>query len=149
MELLLVVVIIGIVAAIAIPNLIASRRSANEASAIGSIRTITSAQATYKSANPTFATLTQLHSANLIDESVGCAAPPCQKAGYSFSAAPLVSNPDFHWDATAVPIVGSGIGATGQRYFLTNEAVVIYANIGSLPTIDSSRTVSNGTPIGD
>jgi prepilin-type N-terminal cleavage/methylation domain-containing protein len=46
-ELLIVVVIIGIIAAIAIPNLLASRRSANEASAIASMRTIGSSQATY------------------------------------------------------------------------------------------------------
>src|SRR3712207_8811650 len=46
-ELLIVVAIIGIVAAIAIPNLLASRRAANEASAIQSIRSITSAQASY------------------------------------------------------------------------------------------------------
>ena len=47
-ELLIVVAIIGIVAAIAIPNLLASRRAANEASAISSMRTIGSAQATYR-----------------------------------------------------------------------------------------------------
>lgn len=48
-ELLIVVVIIGIIAAIAIPNLMASRRSANEASALSSIRVIFGAQATYRS----------------------------------------------------------------------------------------------------
>jgi type IV pilus assembly protein PilA len=47
-ELLIVVVIIGIIAAIAIPNLLASRRAANEASAISALRTLTSAQATYQ-----------------------------------------------------------------------------------------------------
>ncbi len=46
-ELLIVVVIIGIIAAIAIPNLLASRRASNEASAISSLRTIHGAQATY------------------------------------------------------------------------------------------------------
>ncbi len=48
-ELLIVVAIIGIIAAIAIPNLLASRRAANEGSAIASIRTIGTAQATYLS----------------------------------------------------------------------------------------------------
>src|SRR5258708_28209504 len=47
-ELLVVVIIIAIVAAIAIPNLLASRRAANEASAISSLRTIHSAEATYQ-----------------------------------------------------------------------------------------------------
>mgnify|MGYP001770890182 FL=1 len=48
-ELLIVVAIIGIIAAIAIPNLLASRRAANEASAISTLRTIVSAEATYQS----------------------------------------------------------------------------------------------------
>ncbi len=48
-ELLIVVVIIGIIAAIAIPNLLASRRAANEGSAISSIRTVHGAQMTYAS----------------------------------------------------------------------------------------------------
>src|SRR5688572_6055514 len=49
-ELLIVVAIIGIIAAIAIPGLLRARMSGNEASAIGSVRTISSAQATYASA---------------------------------------------------------------------------------------------------
>jgi prepilin-type N-terminal cleavage/methylation domain-containing protein len=49
-ELLIVVAIIGIIAAIAVPGLLRARMSGNEASAIGSIRTIASAEATYASA---------------------------------------------------------------------------------------------------
>src|SRR5215211_5304183 len=48
-ELLIVVAIIGIIAAIAIPNLLKSRQAANESSAIGSVRTVGTAQATYQS----------------------------------------------------------------------------------------------------
>lgn len=48
-ELLIVVVIIGIIAAIAIPNLLAARRSANEGSAVSSLRTTHGAQMTYSS----------------------------------------------------------------------------------------------------
>ena len=47
-ELLIVVVIIGIIAAIAIPNLLAARRSANEGSAIASLRTVHGAEMTYQ-----------------------------------------------------------------------------------------------------
>ncbi len=47
-ELLIVVAIIGIIAAIAIPNLLASRRAANESSAIATMRTIFSSEATYQ-----------------------------------------------------------------------------------------------------
>ncbi|HKF57287.1 MAG TPA: prepilin-type N-terminal cleavage/methylation domain-containing protein, partial [Blastocatellia bacterium] len=58
-ELLIVVAIIGIIAAIAVPNLLKSRQAANEASAIGSTRTIGTAMATYFSTqglNSTYAT---------------------------------------------------------------------------------------------
>ncbi len=50
-ELLIVVVIIGIIAAIAIPNLLAARRSANEGSAVSSLRTLHGAQMTYAATN--------------------------------------------------------------------------------------------------
>jgi type IV pilus assembly protein PilA len=53
-ELLIVVAIIGIIAAIAIPNLVRARVAANEAATIGDIRTLISAQATYQSANHGF-----------------------------------------------------------------------------------------------
>jgi prepilin-type N-terminal cleavage/methylation domain-containing protein len=48
-ELLIVVAIIGIIAAVAVPGLMRARLSGNEASAIGSVRTLASAQATYSS----------------------------------------------------------------------------------------------------
>ena len=68
-ELLVVVIIIAIVAAIAIPNLLASRRAANDASAISSLRTINSANFTYY-ANQTpnvYGTMTLMSAAGLLD----------------------------------------------------------------------------------
>ena len=71
-ELLIVVAIIGIIAAIAIPNLLASRKASNEAAAIGSMRTLGSAQATYLSTtggNVNYAAdLTALEAAGLVDD---------------------------------------------------------------------------------
>src|SRR5436190_14340728 len=68
-ELLIVVAIIGIIAAIAIPNLLASRRAANEGSAEQSLRTISSAEATYQNTagNGTYGTLTFLMNQSLVD----------------------------------------------------------------------------------
>jgi len=146
-ELLIVVVIIGIIAAIAIPNLLASRRAANEASAIGSLRTITGAQATYKVGNATFGTITQLNSQGLIDPVLGCAAPPCLKSGYNFASAPVAGFPDFHWNGTAAPQSPTGLGATGTRFFYTNESAVIYFRLGALPTVNAARFITAGTPI--
>ncbi len=148
-ELLIVVAIIGIIAALAIPNLLASRRAANEASAIATLRTITASQATYKSANATFGTLAQLNTAGLIDSIIGCATQPCLKSGYLLSSASVVANPSFYYDSTATPQSNVGFGATGRRFFYTNEAGTIYFRVAALPTVNASRVVSNGTPIGD
>src|SRR5690242_3682879 len=92
-ELLIVVVIIGIIAAIAIPNLLAARRAANEGSAIASLRTLHGAQMTYQAtsgagqfAGTTGANsktpLTQLASVNLIDNVLG--GPSGIKGSYDF-----------------------------------------------------------------
>ena len=124
-ELLIVVAIIGIIAAIAIPNLLASRRASNEASAIASMRTIGSAQATYLStvgANTTYAAnLPALATANLIDSVLG-AANTSTKTGYQFTMALGATNTQF--TANADPVSSS----TGTRYFFTDESGVIRYN---------------------
>jgi prepilin-type N-terminal cleavage/methylation domain-containing protein len=84
-ELLIVVVIIGIIAAIAIPNLLAARRSANEGSAVSSLRTGHGTQMTHASTygNGDFATtLATLGGNGLIDSSLAAGA----KSGYGFTA---------------------------------------------------------------
>ena len=90
-ELLLVVLVIGIVAAIAIPNLLTSRRSANEGSAISSLRTLHGANVTFAATSgngeyagaasaPGTTSLTELAAAALIDNVLGNGT----KANYSF-----------------------------------------------------------------
>src|SRR6476619_3447520 len=91
-ELLIVVVIIGIIAAIAIPNLLAARRSANEGSAVSSLRTLHGAQSTFQatSGNGQYAGtdaavgitgLTELNTSGLIDAQLASGA----KSGYGFT----------------------------------------------------------------
>lgn len=120
-ELLVVVIIIAIVAAIAIPNLLASRRAANEASAVASLRTIHSAEATYYATqvSPTYGTLAALNTAGLIDANFAGAS--ATKSGYNFtsSATALV------YCAAAAP---STPASTGTNYFgvgSTNGGVVM------------------------
>jgi len=91
-ELLIVIVIIGIIAAIAIPNLLASRRAANESSAISTMRTFTSAQATYQATVGAgqYGNLSQLGSAGLVDSVVaGATSATTAKSGYFYSVAPV------------------------------------------------------------
>ena len=116
-ELLIVVAIIGIIAAIAIPNLLASRRAANEGSAQQSLRTVSSAEATYQSTagNGAYGVLGDLMAQSLVDSVLGSGA----KSGYTFTlgAGQLIAGPPAQFWAYAVPATTSGIGQTGTRRF--------------------------------
>src|SRR5713101_5088583 len=105
-ELLIVVAIIGIIAAIAIPNLLASRRASNEGSAESSIRTINSAEATYQAtvgsgqfgplnvAGACAAGDASLCGQNLVDSVLGTAdAAATAKSGYIFTVNPIAGTP--------------------------------------------------------
>src|SRR5262245_66538979 len=105
-ELLIVVAIIGIIAAIAIPNLLASRRAANEGSAQSSLRTIHSSEATYQATagQGNFGDLAALQTGNLIDAVLGGGS----KSGYTFNINPTAAVPGTSaatFDATAIPTV--------------------------------------------
>src|SRR6267143_5392980 len=104
-ELLIVVAIIGIIAAIAIPNLLASRRAANEGSAQQSLRTISSAEATYlnTAGSGSYGSLSDLMAKNLVDDVLG-QADTTAKSGYLFTVNPVNGTPSQFW-AFALPTI--------------------------------------------
>ena len=124
-ELLIVVAIIGIIAAIAIPNLLASRRAANEGSAQSSIRTIHSSQAVYQSTagNGTFAsTLAVLNGQNLIDSVLSSGS----KSGYTFAMCDVSgTGATAQFGATGVPTTTTGVSQTGTRRFALTQVGVM------------------------
>ena len=154
-ELLIVVAIIGIIAAIAIPNLLSSRRAANEGSAVSAMRTIGSAQATYLSTagNGQFATdLAGLRDSGgntigLVDQVLAGGT----KSGYTFTSARLaaVAGSPERYDTTAVPTSFTGLTATGTRSFYSNEDGVIFAVVGGTPPTANAttRAITGGTPL--
>lgn len=129
-ELLVVVAIILIIAAIAIPNLLQARAAANEASAVGSLRAINTAQVTYISSYPTvgFASTLAALGGNIcatFDQTAAClidsALASGNKSGYSFSATGLGSSPVSSYLAVGMPA-----GSNGNRSFCTTEDGVIH-----------------------
>lgn len=128
-ELMIVVAIIAIIAAIAIPNLMRSRIQANESSAIYNLRAVISAQAGFFSANSRFATG--------FDE-LTTASPPflngdwgsAERSGYEFTMEG--EDADFTSNANA-----SAYGVTGVRGFFTDSTGIIRANQGADADADS------------
>ena len=119
-ELLIVVAIIGIIAAIAIPNLLASRKAANESAAVGTLRTISSAQATYQSTvgNGSYGNGAALLNAKLIDATL--AGANANKGGHTFNIT-FDANTPGEFEVTAARQAGKA-----DRSYYTNEAGVIY-----------------------
>ena len=123
LELLIVVAIILIIAAIAIPNLLRARIAANESSAVASIRTINTAQISYNSAYPTVG-----FGANLgVLAGTSCAPPTSAgaclidtqlssgtKSGYTFTVVGVTGTPASTYQAVASPITAN---TTGVRSF--------------------------------
>jgi type IV pilus assembly protein PilA len=151
-ELLIVVAVIGVIAAIAIPNLLASRRAANEASALAAMRIIASSEATYQSTagGGQYGDLADLNNQRLIDSVVGAAAigGGTPKSGYLFSADNIAGAGVPAFDAKAQPSVHASvsiINGTGSRSFFVNESGVMFFNLTDTApscTADANRTVT-------
>jgi type IV pilus assembly protein PilA len=166
-ELLIVVAIILIIAAIAIPNLLRSKIAANESSAVGSVRTLNTSEVTYQSSWGTgFAVgLTQLGGPSpcvaataalscLIDPLLSVA--PFTKSGYVFNAAGTLLNNGvnngFEVNATPATVQVTGVRAfcadqTGLIQFVSPGAAAIGVAAGSCAAVAAVPGVSG--PIGN
>ncbi len=141
-ELLIVVAIILIIAAIAIPNLLRSRIAANQASAVGSLRTLNTSEITYSSTynvgytstlgylGPWASPTPNSTAAGLVDSVLGGGASDAMtssKSGYNFVYAPSTDTSTgkvIHYDLNANPQSSS----TGTNYYYTDETGVIRQN---------------------
>jgi type IV pilus assembly protein PilA len=147
-ELLIVVAIILIIAAIAIPNLLRARIAANESSAVASIRTLNTAQISYNSAYPTVgfaASLTNLagtctgttipttSSACLIDTQLASGT----KSGYSFQMAGVSGTPASSYQAIGNPLTQN---TTGVRSFCSVSDAVVRYGTSSISTCAGTET---------
>ena len=137
-ELMIVVAIIAIIAAIAIPNLLESKKAANEAAAISALRTVSSAQELYNTRYSEYGTLTELDAANMIDSVLAQAQTATSaKSGYYF----------YMREGTGAWCCGARAatwGTTGERSFRISQDGVIYFS-----NSDEDMTgVTTGSPLG-
>ena len=141
-ELLIVVAIILIIAAIAIPNLLRARISANDAAAAATIRTMNTAEVTFSTTyvsagyaasltalgpNATTCTAPTATGACLLDNVVGCAAAagPCAKGGYNYYLVSSAAGPPVpDYTASAGPLGNS----TGSSNYCSNPDAVVRFN---------------------
>jgi type IV pilus assembly protein PilA len=130
-ELLIVVAIILIIAAIAIPNLLRARMAANESSAVVSIRAIDSAEITYNAAYPVVGFAPNLAALGGVSPCIPSSTTACiidsvlaggVKSGYNFSAVGSGGPPAVQYYATAIPVA---VNQTGIRSFCSFEDAVI------------------------
>jgi len=146
-ELMIVVAIIAIIAAIALPNLLRSRMAANEANAIGNLRSISTAETQFQAVaaggfvngSATYGTLTQMRAATppFIDAVLG--ADPAVKSGYVFVAVP---NTPTATTAAAFTATASRQGAnSGNRSFLVSTDGVVRAVQGDGPATTDSPPI--------
>jgi type IV pilus assembly protein PilA len=145
-ELLIVVAIILIIAAIAIPNLLRSRIAANQASAIGSMRIINTAEVTYSSSfgQGFSSTLLQLGpppsgpvtvaAAGLIDSVLASG----QKSGYTFTYSPALPDSRGLYNGYNLNANPSVPGQSGTAYYFTDQTHVIRGSTtGTASAMDS------------
>jgi hypothetical protein len=134
---MITIAIIAVIVAIAIPNLIAARKSANEGAAIGALKTVMSTETVFREGdkeldgNLDFGMLTELSNTSLVDSILGAGT----KSGFHFSCSYSFFTSEFLWFAVANPVVGVH---TGDRYFETNASgVIFYTTAGDL-SVDTS-----------
>lgn len=155
-EILIVVVIIGIIAAIALPNLISSRRAANEASTVSALRTLFGANASYAASvgngsyaglpsTPGTSSFADLANAKLIDDVLGTG----EKSGFSFTGDHMSATPTerqtFYFAAN--PSITSGILMTGTKRFGVATDGVIRHDIANLATPFDAVTLATAQPM--
>jgi type IV pilus assembly protein PilA len=145
-ELLIVVAIILIIASIAIPSLMRARMNANEASAVGSIRTINSGMISYMSTFPTIgfpATLSALGGTSCAPPSPAsaCLIPSDlaagSKSGYNFTLTGVSGSPAATYQVIGSPSVAN---STGVRYFCSFADSMVRASVTPIAACDYTTT---------
>jgi type IV pilus assembly protein PilA len=137
-EIMIVVAIIALLAAIAIPNLLRARLAANESAAIAALKTVASAAHTYRAANPGYpATLGTLYT-GLTPPYIDGVLASGTKQGYAFVLTGINADANGNlqgFEATASPV---NVGTTGNRRFFVDTSGVIRYNTNATASSNDS-----------
>lgn len=116
-EIMIVVAIIALLAAIAIPNLLRARLSAQEAAAAAALHTVATAEIQWRASHATYANLSQLDDETppYIDSTLAAGA----KQGYTFAAAPVAGQLGNEFVASAVPQ-----GSNARGFYIDEDGVL-------------------------
>lgn len=159
-ELLIVIVVIALISAIAIPNLLAARRAANQGAAVSSLRTLHGANVSYAATTGAgnyaglastvgISSLNDLNAAGLIDGVLGSG----EKSGFAYVgdrvAASATEPQTFYFSAN--PTITAGILMTGtRRYGIATDGVLHYdATTADLATPFDAATIAAALPLND
>jgi type IV pilus assembly protein PilA len=148
-ELLIVVAIILVIAAIAVPSFLRSRIAANESAAVAAVRTLNTAQISYNSAYPSVGFASTLSALS----GTSCAPPTStgaclidtalaggQRTGYSFSLTNVTGTPNSTYNFFASPI---SYNYSGMRYFCSYSDAVVRVSMTAITTCDNTVSPQN------
>jgi type IV pilus assembly protein PilA len=142
-ELLIVVAIIGVIASIAVPSLLASKRAANEGSALSAMRTVHSAQTTYvnTAGSGKYGSLADLGNEGLVDAVVASGT----KSGYTIACpdANLTDGPPPTFFATAIPRDTGAATRTGSRSFAIADDGIVRGKVSDAAAASHADTVDS------
>jgi type IV pilus assembly protein PilA len=148
-ELLIVVAIILIIAAIAIPSFLRSRIAAQESAAAASVRTLNTAQISYNSAYPTVGFASNLVSLGGTSCSPPSSTSAClidtvlaagQKSGYNFALTNVTGTPTTGYNFIATPILWD---YSGMRYFCSYEDAVVRVSMTAITVCNDTIPPQN------
>jgi competence protein ComGC len=135
-DLVIVLSILALIAAVSIPNIMASRKHGNEATAIGCMKALCTAEAKFRESdaehdgNLDYGMLSELATTGLVEPELGSGT----KRGYLFQATYSFQTSEFLWFGTADPVEP---GVTADRYFDINQAGVFFYTTGASLKLDT------------
>lgn len=145
-ELMIVILIIAVLAGIAIPNLLAARKSGNETAAIGGLKSLSTAQRFFRESDKEgdglydYGSLAELNANGVIDQVLGGGT----KQGYNYASQASTAQAAYVFWATANPVIQGG---TGDRCFAVNHQGTIFYTSAPITPDPVTGAITGAVPL--